>query len=85
MLLAVFHQTKSAILHWDDNIRHNQIERFTSSFLIDSLSWSKDITVHIIGGWEDHPESKKSGDFLKNYFGKLSIILNLEGFQQKKI
>lgn len=79
--VLIYHPKKSAILHWDDNICHSEIDLYVNKFLGDDLQF-KDCTVHLIGGWNDHLESRKSGEFLKNYFSKTNLIL--EHYQKKK-
>lgn len=79
--ILIYHPTRSAILHWDDNTCHSDIESFAIEFLKDDLAL-EDCRVHLIGGWHDYIESKKAGDFLKKYFAHSH--LNLDHFQVKK-
>ncbi|BCA94820.1 hypothetical protein TUM19329_11810 [Legionella antarctica] len=73
--VLIFHSEQSAILHWDDNTCHSEINKFVTEFLSENLKL-KDCTVHLIGGWKDHEESIKSGDFLRNYFSNINLILD---------
>lgn len=68
---AVFihHPRKSAVLHWDDNICHNDIHLFLNEFLGEPERLSlRECKVTLIGGWSNSSESKRSGEFLKDFF-----------------
>ncbi len=79
--VLIFHPEKSAILHWDDNTCHSEIDKYVKEFLGENLKIN-DCVFHLIGGWADHIESRKSGEFLKAYFSNTNLIL--EHYQVKK-
>lgn len=79
----IFHPLRSAVLHWDDNSCHNDLELFIKDYLHHDIAL-KDCNVTLIGGWKDHMESKKSANFLKQYFENALATLNLTYFLQKK-
>src|SRR5690242_11086658 len=81
--IFIFHPLRSAVLHWDDNCCHEDLDKFVKKYLDNTLA-IEDCTVTLIGGWKDHIESKKSSDFVKQYFEKTLVQLNLEYFQKKK-
>lgn len=82
--IFIFHPLRSAVLHWDDNSCHNDLDKFIKEYLNLSPIDFKSCTVSLIGGWHDHPESKKAGNFVKQYFETSLITLDLTYFQQKK-
>ena len=81
--IMIFHPTRSAILHWDDNICHLELRKFVNEFTKDSLPLS-DCDVHLVGGWRDHTESRASCLFLKEFFELSNAKLILEHFMKKK-
>jgi hypothetical protein len=81
--IILFHKEKSAILHWDDSTCHTELDKLVNAFSSDP-KFLMNTTVHIVGGWKDHIESKNSGDFLVNYFKKTGMELNSAYFQTKK-
>ncbi|WED44245.1 ankyrin repeat domain-containing protein [Legionella cardiaca] len=81
--IFIYHPSRSAMVHWDDNTCHNDLDLFVKEFLKDDLAL-KDCTVTLVGGWPDHPESKKCSEFIKTYFTLDGVKLNLEHFQAKR-
>ncbi len=79
--ILIHHPKRSGMVHWDDNTCNLELKRFVTEFLGNDLTLEK-CAIHLIGSWDDHPSSKKSGEFLKDYFSKYSV--NLDFYQKKK-
>lgn len=79
----IYHPTRSAVLHWDDNCCHLDLDLFVKKFLSDSVEL-KDCTVTLVGGWVDSVESKKSAEFVKDYFENTPAKLDLSYFLKKQ-
>jgi hypothetical protein len=79
--VLLYHPEKSAILHWDDNTRRSEIDKFVKEFLGENVTL-EECAIHLIGGWKDNKESQKSGEVLRSYFSKCKV--NLDYYQVKK-
>ena len=82
-VIMLFHPKRSAILHWDDNTCHLELDRFLREFMRDDILL-KDCNVHLVGGWVDNLESNKTGQFLKESFEIRGAKPSLEHFQKKR-
>ncbi|KTC82979.1 ankyrin repeat domain-containing protein [Legionella brunensis] len=81
--IFIYHPEKSTVLHWDDNCCRSNFDTFVKEFLGDNLKLSE-CSVTIVGGWKDHAESKKNGDFLLQYFDQTNKgNLDLSNFRVK--
>jgi hypothetical protein len=79
--ISLYHPQCSAMIHWDDNCRHDELDRIVQQFLGDDLSLSQ-CQVNVSGGWPDHQESKKTGEFIVNYFKAQAVPITFKGFQE---
>ncbi|MDR3502643.1 MAG: ankyrin repeat domain-containing protein [Legionella sp.] len=79
----IYHPSRSAVLHWDDNCCHDGLSKFLAEYQGNNTNMAE-CTVSIIGGWSDHEESKKSSDFVKQFFSFTAAKLDLTHFQEKK-
>lgn len=82
--IFIFHPSRSAVLHWDDNCCHSDLEQFVKEYLNNTTIDLKDCAVSVVGSWADHIESQKSGDFVRQFFAKTTATLDLTHFKQKK-
>ena len=82
-VVAIFHPTQSAILHWDDDSCHLELSKFVGEFTQGGIPLTA-CTVHLIGGWRDNTESRKSCEFVKNFFELNKVELSLDYFLEKK-
>ena len=62
--IAFFHPKKSGMIHFDDNTKQTELARVIEDYLGGNLDPS-DCNVSVIGGWQDHQESKQNGDFVQ--------------------
>jgi len=87
--ITLYHPALTGGIHWDDNTNRKEINRVVDEFLkqISKITRKKcqpsDCRVTLSGGWGDHEESRKTGEFLKGYFKKRGFDLALEGYQEK--
>lgn len=83
--VMLYHATKSAILHFDDNSCRADLDHFLTEFLsYGELRVFTDCRVHLVGGWSDHKSSSSTGQFLKEYFTTRGFGVDLTYFQMKK-
>lgn len=79
--ITIYHPSKQAIIHWDDNTKRNQLDKLISEFLVDMTSQT--CTVNLAGGWRDHKESANTGEYLKAAFEDKGFKVTLHGYQEK--
>jgi len=81
--ICIHHHQKSAIIHWCDNTKREELDRAFNLFLGDKIK-AQACHVSLVGGWKDHPESNASGLFLQDYFKRQKVILHYDYFQKKQ-
>lgn len=81
IVVLIHHPDRSLIVHWDDMLCHLDFPNILSDYLGKGLKLNE-CDVHLVGGWKDNIESKKSGLFLKNQLTKAKS-LDLTYFLQK--
>ena len=82
--IMIYHPTRSAILHWDDNVCHSELNRFVTEYLGSNLKLDNTIKVVLVGGWKDKPQSVASTQFLKQYFEQTGVQLNTNNLLKKE-
>lgn len=81
--ITVYHQTRSCLIHWDDDVNHGELDKAINEFLKSDLNLSE-CEVNIAGGWENNQGSLESGNFILQYFSERNIRPSLKGFQEKR-
>jgi len=82
--IGIYHPNLSCIIHWDDNCKFTALENITDEYLKQNVCSMEECTVSVIGGWPDHEDSLRNGEYIVDFFSNLDANIDLEhGYLEK--